>query len=105
MVLAEAALLIGVVGLLIYGGVWLLARPQDQRRPASLSGSWRVAHYDVKGETRIVVQKIPENGASVLDEHVVATFPSDDPEYDARFLAAMSTARQRQALFQSEEDS
>jgi hypothetical protein len=28
----------------------------------------------------------------------------DDPDYDAKFLAAMESARQRRALFESEED-
>lgn len=39
----------------------------------------------------------------MLDEHVVATFRSGDPEYDERFLAAMQAARQRLALFEGED--
>lgn len=104
MLMADAVLLVVVVGAVVFGAFWLVARPRDHRLPAAASGRWRVAHYDVKGQTRIVVQKVPDSGASVLDEHLVATFPSDDPEYDEKFLAAMSTARQRQALFQSEQD-
>jgi hypothetical protein len=103
MVLVEAVFVIGLVGVMIYGVMSLLLRAQDQRRPSSLSGKWRVAHYDVKQETHVVLQRISESGIKVLDEHVVATLRSDDPEYDDKFLAAMNTARQRQALFEAEE--
>lgn len=103
MVMVEAAFLIGLVGLMVYGAVWLLMRPGSRRHPSSLPGTWRVAHYDVKGETHIVLQRIPEGGVSVLDEHVVASVRADDPDYDREFLAAMDTARQRRALFEAEE--
>ncbi len=103
MVMLEAAFVIGLVGVMVYGITMLLLRPQDQRRPSSLPGRWRVAHYDAGHETHVVLQKLPEGGHQVLDEHVVATFRSDDPEYDEKFLAAMDSARQRLALFESEE--
>jgi hypothetical protein len=104
MVMVEAAVVIGLLGVVIYAITSLLLRPQDQRRPSSLPGTWRVAHYDAKGETHVVLQRISESGTEVLDEHVVAIFRSDDSEYDDLFLAAMNTARQRQALFEAEED-
>ena len=103
MVLVEAAFVVGLLGAMVYAITALLLRPQDQRRPSSQPGTWRAAHYDARGETHVVLQKIAEGGASVLDEHVVATFRADDPEYDDKFLAAMSAARQRQALFETEE--
>jgi hypothetical protein len=103
MVLVEAAFVIGMVGAMIYGITVLLLRPQEERRASPVAGRWRVAHRDTKGETHVVLQKISESGFKVLDEHVVATFRSDDPDYDGKFLAAMSTARQRQALFESED--
>ena len=103
MVLVEAAFVVGLLGVMIYGITLLLMRPPGQRRPLPTSGTWRVAHYDARGETHVVLQRVPENGSRVLDEHVVATFPSDDPEYDDKFLTAMNTARQRQALFEAEE--
>ncbi len=43
-------------------------------------------------------------GAHLINEHVVATIPLDDPEYDTKFMTAMATARERRALFESEED-
>lgn len=105
MVILEAALVIGMVWLVVYGTIRLLARPQGAapRSPVSPAGEWRAVHYDVKGTTRVVLQRISPSGDHVLDEHVIATVPVDDPEYDAKFLAAMSTARERRALFETEE--
>jgi hypothetical protein len=40
----------------------------------------------------------------VVDEHAIASIPVDDPEYDAKFLTAMSIARERRALFEAEEE-
>jgi len=102
MVLLEAVFVIGAAGLLLYGTIRLLTRPQDRRLPASREGRWVTAHYDVKGTTRVVVQKVSPTGVNVLDEHVVATVRIDDPEYDTQFLTAMATARARRALFESE---
>jgi hypothetical protein len=103
MVLVEAVFVIGLLGVMVYAITSVLVRPQGQRRPSSLAGTWRVAHYDAKQETHIVLQKIAAGGAQVLDEHVIARVRSDDPEYDDKFLAAMNTARMRQALFETEE--
>lgn len=104
MVLVEAAVLIGLLGVMIYAVTSFLLRSPDQRRPSSLPGTWRIGHYDAEGETHVILQKTSPAGSTVLDEHVIATFPSDDPEYDDKFLAAMSAARQRQALFEAEDD-
>lgn len=100
--MVEAALLVGLLGLLILGITSLLLRSPDHRRAFSVSGRWRVTHYDARQETHVVVQKVSEDGR-LLDEHLVAAVRTQDPEYDAKFLAAMSAARERQALFESEE--
>ena len=97
----EAALVVGLLGLLVYGTIMVLTRPQAQRPPAPLAGSWRVAHYDAHGATRVVLQR--STAAAVLDEHVVATIRCDDPEYEVKFMDAMATARERLALFEAEE--
>jgi hypothetical protein len=104
MVVLEAVLVLGIVGILLYATIRLLTRPEARRHPASLPGQWRVAHYDAADETRVVLQKISNIGAAVVDEHVIATVPVDDPGYDAKFLTAMSTARERRALFEAEEE-
>jgi hypothetical protein len=104
MVLLELAFALAVVGVLLYGTIRLLTPLPDERRAIARAGEWRAAHYDVKAATRVVLQRVSTNGVSVLDEHVVATIRIDDPEYDAKFLAAMSTARERRALFESEEE-
>ncbi len=104
MVLLEAAAVVGLVGLVVYGLVVALARTQDGRPAALHGGTWRVAHYEAGDATRVVVQKVSVDGAHVLDEHVVATVRVDDPDYDQKFLAAMSAARERRALFAAEEE-
>lgn len=103
MVLAEAVLVLGVFAVLVFAALRLLMRPNDQQPPASLTGEWRITHYDKAGVTSVVLQKVSEAGG-VLDEHVIAELPVDDPEYDQKFLAAMSTARERRALFEVEEE-
>lgn len=103
MVILEVALVLGMVGLIVYCTIRLLTRPLDQRRPPMRAGQWRTAHYDAEGVTRVVLQKISPSGVDVLDEHVVATVRVDDPEYDAKFFTAMTTARERRALFEAEE--
>lgn len=103
MVVLEAVLLIGVLGLIIF---WMTSRllPSTNQGPqATGPGTWRVGHYDAKGETRVVLQKVREGDTRVLDEHLIASLRSDDPEYDDKFLAAMNAARQRQALFEAED--
>lgn len=103
-ILLEALLVLGLLGVLFIGTLRTLAQPQARQKPAPLDGRWCTGHYDVKGATRVVLRKVGPNGWHVLDEHVVATIPVDDPDYDAKFLAAMSDARARRALFESEED-
>lgn len=103
MVMLEAAIVIGVVGLLVFWVASLLLRSASQGPQVSPAGTWRVAHYDAKGETRVVLQKVREGDTRVIDEHVITSVRSDDPEYDDKFLAAMDAARQRQALFEAED--
>jgi hypothetical protein len=103
MVLLEAAFVVGMMSVIVYATFWLLTRSRAQQRPVSSAGQWRAVHYDVKGRTQIVLQKVSPSGAKV-DEHVIATIPVGDPDYDAKFLAAMSTARERRALFEIEDE-
>jgi hypothetical protein len=107
MVLLEAAAVVAVVGLVVY---WLIvalsaasSRP-DGRPRAARGGAWTVAHYERRGVTRVVVQRLARGTDDVLDEHVVAEIPAEAPDYDERFLAAMSAARERRALFESEDE-
>ena len=103
MVMLEAAFVIGAVGLLVFWVASLLLRPTSEGPHVAAAGAWRVAHYDAKGETRVVLQKVREGDTRVIDEHVITSIRADDPEYDAKFLAAMDAARQRQALFEAED--
>jgi hypothetical protein len=103
MVVLEAAILVGLVGLMIFWMTSHLLRSTDQGPQVSAPGTWRVAHYDVKGQTRVVLQKVRDGDTRVLDEHVITSVSSQDPDYDEKFLAAMDAARQRQALFEAED--
>lgn len=103
MVFLEAAVVVGLVWLVVYCTIRVLSPPREQARAALPPGQWQTAHYDVHGETRVVLQKVTPGRGHVVDEHVVATFRTDDPDYDAKFLTAMSTARERRALFEAEE--
>ena len=103
MVMIEAALVIGVLGLLIFWVTSRLLRSTSQGPQVTPAGTWRVAHYDAKGATRVVLQKVREGDTRVIDEHVITSIRADDPEYDATFLAAMDVARQRRALFEAED--
>ena len=101
MVMVEALLVVGLIGLLLYATIQALLGRQGDRTTAV--GQWHVAHYDVQGRTRVVVHKVRSGGTEVLDEHVVAEIPVDAPEYDELFMTAMATARQRKAVFESEQ--
>lgn len=104
MALMEAAVVLGLVGVIIYALISVATR---STRPApalpTVGGRWHATHYERDGATRVVLRKVLPDGATVLDEHLVASVPVDDPDYDARFLEAMALARQRLALFESEE--
>jgi hypothetical protein len=102
MVAIDAVVALGIAGVVVYVILRLLL-PSPAPPSVSHAGHWVTVHYDVDGVTRIVLQKVAATGAGVLDEHVVATIPVDDPAYDATFLTAMASARERRALFEAEE--
>ena len=99
----EAAVVIGLVALVVFVlAMFLMSRSGSQRDPVG-SGRWRATHYEADGVTKVVVQKVSATGVNLLDEHVVAELHRDAADFDSRFLEAMSTARQRQSLFEAEE--
>jgi hypothetical protein len=102
--MVEGLLVVGVIGSLLYLVIRSLLNNQSEKpHPALGAGQWRTAHYDVDGHTKVVVQKVASAGTHVLDEHVIAEIPVGDPDYDERFMTAMATARQRKAVFETEE--
>ena len=101
MAMLEGLLIVGAMGLLVYA--LIRALPSRPGHPAVAAGQWRTAHYDVNGRTRVVVHKVTLGGAQVLDEHVIAEIPVNDPDYDVLFMTAMATARERKAIFDTEE--
>jgi len=101
MAILEGLLVVGALGLLLY--VVIRALESRPGPPAVTAGHWRAAHYEVDGHTRVVVHKVSTGGAHVLDEHVIAEIAVTDPDYDELFMTAMATARQRKAIFETEE--
>ena len=83
--LVDAVVVLGVVGLVCYLFLRVLMSASTRGSRTDKAGpvQWRTNHYDAKGATRVVVQKVSAGGTNILDEHVVTTVPLDDPEYDA----------------------
>lgn len=104
MAILEGLLVVGILGVLLYLVIrTLFGGPGAEAHPALRAGPWRTHHYDVDGHTKVVVQRVTPAGTRVLDEHVIAEILVSDPDYDALFMTAMGTARQRKAIFESEE--
>ena len=92
------------VALIVYGSIVVITSRQRRQLQATVTGArWEAAHFAADHTTRVVVRKVVPSTGAVLDEHLVAVVADDDPNYDARFLQAMAEARQRVALFESEE--
>jgi hypothetical protein len=104
MMALDRFVVLGIIVVIVYVTISTMTRRVQQPRVVSIAGArWRVAHFARGNKTHVVVRKVLPDGATVIDEHLVATVPEDDPEYDAKFLEAMSQARERLALYESEE--
>jgi hypothetical protein len=99
----EGLLVVGIIGVLLYLAIRALLSQGQEPHRALNAGHWRTTHYDVDGHTKVMVQKVTPAGTHVLDEHVIAEIPVNDPNYDELFMTAMATARQRKAIFETEE--
>lgn len=104
MLLLDAVIVLAVAGVVIYAILSIaMSRPNRPQITSAAGARWRTAHYEAADATRVVVQRVLPDDVTVLDEHLIATLERDDPAYDAAFLEAMARARQRVALFESEE--
>ena len=103
--LFETLVVVGVAAVIVYAMYAVLSSKAQgpQGSVASAASRWETAHYGVNGATRVVVRKIAPRTGEMLDEHLVAVIPDDDPDYEEKFLHAMAQARSRAALFDSEE--
>lgn len=100
----EVLFALGLIALVVYGSaVAVISRQNRGLRLAGTGARWEAAHFAADHTTRVVVRKVVPPTGVVLDEHLVAVVADDDPNYDAKFLEAMAEARQRVALFESEE--
>lgn len=106
MVVMQAVVVAVLVVLFVVGLAQLTGGPRQLalREVVGRPGRWRVGHYEKDDATWVVVQRVAPKDDGVLDEHLVATIDAADPEYDEKFLEAMQAARNRQALFEAEDD-
>ena len=100
----EVLLALGSVALIVYASIVAVTSRQKRAVQSTIAGArWEATHFAADHATRIVVRKVVPTTGAVLDEHLVAVVADDDANYDAKFLMAMAEARQRVALFESEE--
>ena len=102
--LFETLVVVGVAVVIVYAMYAILSSTGQgtESSVANVASRWETAHYGVNGATKVVVRKAAPRKGKVLDEHVVAVIPDDDPDYEEKFLHAMAQARSRAALFDSE---
>jgi len=103
MVLVRVVVLLALAGVVFVVVSGLVRRLGSARALPGSAGRWRVAHFAQAGHTHVVVRKVSPDGVTLVDEHLIAAVPEQDPNYDALFLEAMAQARERAALYQSEE--
>lgn len=100
----EVLFALGIVALVVYGTIVAVTSSEKRGAQSAIAGArWEAAHVAADHTTRVVVRKVVPTTGAVLDEHLVAVVADDDPNYDAKFLEAMAEARQRVALFESED--
>jgi pyridoxamine 5'-phosphate oxidase family protein len=87
-----ALLLAAGAGYLVYAAA--VASGRGRRLRLRARARWQTRHYAHGGETVVVVALTLPTG-EVLDEHVVARIPDQDPEWNARFLRAREEAEER----------
>jgi hypothetical protein len=67
---------------------------------------WAPAHDEVDGTTRILLRRGYtglDGHPAVLEDRVFATFPSDDPAWEAQFTEGMANARYRCTYLNAED--
>lgn len=84
----------------------LPARDRAWLADAIAGARWAPAHDETDGVTRVLARRAYtglDGRPTVLEERVIATFPADDPAWEARFTEGMSQARFRCQYLNGEE--
>ncbi len=95
------------IRLLVIAGARKAEKLKEAKRAQAIhQASWSPHHESVGSLERVVARRVAvvDNDEIVLDEHEIATIPTDADDYDERFLFAMSAARARAALQNSENE-
>jgi len=118
--LVELALVVAVLGFLVFGAValWralqgesggaarLPNRPRAELAAAIAQARWAPAHDEVDEQTRVLVRRSYtglDGRPVVMEDRVLETFPAQDPAWEARFTEAMARARFRCSYLNTEE--
>jgi pyridoxamine 5'-phosphate oxidase family protein len=93
-------LLVPLIALMLAGGAAYLvyaasvASARGRRLRLRSRGRWQTRHYAEGGHTVVAVALTLPTG-EILDEHVVARIPDQDPDWNTRFLRAREEAEER----------
>lgn len=101
--LGRAVLPAGPVG---GGGPRLPSRRRAEVARALAGARWSAAHDEQDGVTRVLLRRSctgPDGWPLVLEERVLTTIPSSDPDWEPRFTEAMAQARFRCDYLNTEE--
>src|SRR5687768_4861193 len=117
--IVELALVLALLGLLVFAGVavWRALPGSDvrgrlpSRDRAALAAAigqarWVPGHDEVDDVTRVLLRRTYtglDGRPAVLEERVLETFPAHDAAWEALFTEAMSRARYRCAYLNAEE--
>ena len=88
------------------GGARLPSRRRAEVARAIAGARWSAAHDERDGVTRVLLRRSctgPDGWPLVLEERVLTTIPSSDPDWEPRFTEAMARARFRCDYLNTEE--
>lgn len=87
-------------------GAWLPSRRRAEVAASIAGARWSAAHDERDGVTRVLCRRSctgPDGWPLVLEERVLTTIPSSDPDWEPRFTEAMAQARFRCDYLNTEE--
>lgn len=110
-VLLALLIVVAAVGLVVWSAREVLSAGRRRIEAAAntrtlTTARWAATHDEVDGRTRILLQRAAttrDGSRAILEQRVFRDFPADDPLWEARFPEAMSEARFRCEVLNSED--